>query len=108
MEPKENTPMPANPKPSDEVQLNIETVTPETEKAVPTTDVTQEQSKDQDANPEDNKGQQETIESEKSADTSETSDNEETTDEENPAAVEDNKGGDDPTDARDQVETINP
>ena len=30
-QPKENTPMPANPKPTDEVQMNIETVTPATE-----------------------------------------------------------------------------
>jgi len=38
METKENTPMPSNPKPTEEVQLNIETVTPETEKDVVSTE----------------------------------------------------------------------
>lgn len=106
MEPTENTPMPANPKPSDEVQLNIETVTPETEKDVmPTKDVTGENSKDQTVNPEDSKDKQEseTTETEQSE-----SEPQQQSDKDNPAAAEINKDGGNLEDARDQIETIKP
>jgi len=43
-QPKGNTPMPDSPKPTDEVQMNIETVTPETEKnVVPTEEAGEKQ-----------------------------------------------------------------
>ena len=99
MEPTGNKPMPENPQPQDEVQLHIETVTPETERVTPPTDTIEpENSKDQAANPEDSKDLAAT----------ETPDDNQDIDEENPAAVEDNKGGGEPGDARDEVETVSP
>ncbi|SFG77715.1 hypothetical protein [Pedobacter insulae] len=51
-----NKSMPQNPQPNDEVQLNIETVTPDTEKEVKSTnESTQKQSKNQDSDREENK-----------------------------------------------------
>jgi len=93
-QPQGNAPMPKNPKPSDEVQLNIETVTPETESK----DITQEQSKDQTVNPEDSKDKQ-NIEPKTNTPTDSS---------EQPATDELSKDGDHPDEARDQIETINP
>ena len=81
--PKETAAMPTNPKPIDEVQLNIETVTPDTEKdVVPTKDITGGNAKDQ------------RLEAENSKDLKE-----------NPAVDEASKDGEDP---RDLVETVSP
>ena len=108
METKENKPMPSNPKPTDEVQLNIETVTPDTEKnVVPTEDLTQEQSKDQNTNPEKIDDDQISETNEKSAD-----DSEETTDdqvvEKNPVIDEVSKDDGQSNDPSEEVETVSP
>jgi len=93
MENNENKPMPEDPKPADEVQLNIETVIPETEKdvVVPDEDLTSEQSK----------------EPEKPTDREESEDSA-TSVEENPASDELNKDDGQSDDARDDVETVSP
>ena len=44
---KENAPMPENPKPTDEVQMNIETVTPDTEKVVVPTPAHESENRDE-------------------------------------------------------------
>ncbi len=109
-QPQGNKTIPENPKPSDEVQLNIETVTPETEKDVmPSEDITSEQSKDQVVNPEDSKATQEKEVSKIEQSEDQAEEKTDQSDEKvHPAADELNKEGGNPNNARDQVETINP
>lgn len=90
MEPKEqslgNKEMPKDPKPSDEVQLNIETVTPQDSKGVQETEISKTEQSE-------GKPKEKTGQGNKKA---------------HPAADELSKEDDNPNDARDQVETINP
>ncbi|RYG15153.1 MAG: hypothetical protein EOO07_16045 [Chitinophagaceae bacterium] len=90
MENNENKPMPEDPKPTDDVQLNIETVIPETEKAVVPNDVTSERSK----------------EPEIPADSEEKSEDSGSETAENPAVDEVSKDEGQSDDARDEVETV--
>lgn len=108
-----NNEMPKNPQPGDDVQLNIETVTPDTEKMVVPTPTSNSQELDndqtQEATAEDKSGSAELSDQETPVeeDSSEESQNQEQTSESAEGSeVQENK--EDGDDERDRVETVSP
>ncbi|RZK40138.1 MAG: hypothetical protein EOO90_16200 [Pedobacter sp.] len=95
--------MPKNPQPSDEVQLNIETVTPDTEKDVKPTVQPQGQKPEK----EDAAAEQENEEPVKQQETS-GNDGEESEVEESDDTNDVSGGEEKGDDARDQIETVSP
>ena len=85
-QPQGNKEMPKNPKPDDEVQLNIETVVPEDSKEIQETEAPKTKQSESEAT---QKTEQDDAEV-------------------HPAVDELSKEGGNPNDARDQIETINP
>jgi len=106
-QPKGNAPMPDSPKPTDEVQLNIETVTPDTEKNVVPTDVTEEKRMNEEVLKSENgkEEQEQNSEQENSKAHEETEDREESVTAEGNSDDDATENGDHPGD---EIETVSP
>lgn len=107
---KGNAPMPDNPKPTDELQLNIETVTPDTEKNVVPTDVADEQQmKEEEVESENGREQESSTTANEDKEKPETPDATEDSDEpsvdEREITTEETDKGDHPGD---EIETVSP
>lgn len=114
---KKTKPSSTDPKPTDEVQLTIETVTPDTHKSVPETPVDSDRveesvetanDNEQSGHAEDNAGKQDAKSDTKATDTSENREEVQHEDDGNENENQYKGDNDDEGDERDKIETIAP